>query len=317
METKRKSYLSLQVIAILVIVTVLVVSVPLYFFVLKPFLNRGDSVEETKSDPLLEGETRSSSTLYIHSVEESDEQLYRLYNSEKGDWGFYVKGGNYALEGYESISYTYELYTVHSALKKTPGKHIMPSDDMLKELRAQKAEKMDAAELEKLGGINNLVLTEEDLKDVEIDYAEYGFEDFSKADRFTTVDADGVEHTLYLGNTTPDGDGRYAVYKGRKMVYRLDSTASTCVGASMLNVVAPIFTEVAQHTGYGLYIHAVLQGRGSEGMSQIMEPDVRESGVFQNFLMEVYHGVRVVHLSGKRRGKHIGAVWVFVMLLDQ
>ena len=88
METKRKSYLSKQVIAILVIVTVLVVSVPLYFFVLKPFLNRGDSVEETESDPLLEGETRSSSTLYIHSVEESDEQLYRLYNSEKGDWGF-------------------------------------------------------------------------------------------------------------------------------------------------------------------------------------------------------------------------------------
>ena len=165
METKRKSYLSKQVIAILVIVTVLVVSVPLYFFVLKPFLNRGDSVEETESEPLLEGEVRSSSTLYIHSVEESDEQLYRLYNSEKGDWGFYVKGGNYALDGYESISYTYELYTVHSALKKTPGKHIMPSSDMLKELRAQKAEKMDAAELEKLGGINNLILTEEDLKD--------------------------------------------------------------------------------------------------------------------------------------------------------
>ena len=50
METKRKSYLSKQVIAILVIVTVLVVSVPLYFFVLKPFLNRGDSVEETESE---------------------------------------------------------------------------------------------------------------------------------------------------------------------------------------------------------------------------------------------------------------------------
>lgn len=147
METKRKSYLSKQVIAILVIVTVLVVSVPLYFFVLMPLVNRGsDPVKESTS--FLEGEIRSSSTLYIHSVEESDEQLYRLYNSEKGDWGFYVKGGNYALDGYESISYTYELYTVHSVLKKTPGKHIMPSDDMLNELRAQKAEKMDAAELE-------------------------------------------------------------------------------------------------------------------------------------------------------------------------
>ncbi len=245
METKRKGYLSNQLTALLVIITVLVVLVPLYFFVLNPLLNRGsDSVKESES--FLKGESRSSTALYIYSVGESNEQLYRLYNSEKGNWGFYVKDGNYALEGYESISYTYELYTVHSILKKMPGKHIMPSDDMLKELRALKAEKMDAAELEKLGGINNLILTEEDLKDVEIDYAEYGFEDFSKADRVTTVDADGVEHTLYLGNTTPDGDGRYAVYKGRKMVYRLDSTASTCVGASMLNVVAPIFTEVAQ-----------------------------------------------------------------------
>lgn len=74
---------------------------------------------------------------------------------------------------------------------------------------------------------------------------------------------------------------------------------------------------VAQHAGHGLHIHAVLQGRGGEGMPQIMEPDVRESGVFQNFLVEVYHGVRMVHLSGDRRGEHVRAVQVLVMFLDQ
>lgn len=74
---------------------------------------------------------------------------------------------------------------------------------------------------------------------------------------------------------------------------------------------------VAQHAGHGLHIHAVLQGRGGEGVAKIMEPDVRESGVFQNFLMEVYHGVRMVHLSGDGRGEHVRAVRVLVMLLDQ
>ena len=74
---------------------------------------------------------------------------------------------------------------------------------------------------------------------------------------------------------------------------------------------------MAWHAGHGLHIDAVLQGRGGKGVAKIMEPDVRESGVFQNFLMEVYHGVRMVHLSGDGRGEHIRAVGVLVMLLDQ
>ena len=45
METKRKSYLSKQVIAILVIVTVLVVSVAPESFEQKPILNLGESGE--------------------------------------------------------------------------------------------------------------------------------------------------------------------------------------------------------------------------------------------------------------------------------
>ena len=37
---------------------------------------------------------------------------------------------------------------------------------------------------------------------------------------------------------------------------------------------------VAQHAGYRLDVHAVLQSRGCEGVPQIMEPDVFKSGIF-------------------------------------
>ena len=57
--------------------------------------------------------------------------------------------------------------------------------------------------------------------------------------------------------------------------------------------------EVAEHGGDSLYIHAVLQGHGSEGMPQIVESKVFQSGILQDLLVEVYHRVWVVHLSGE------------------
>lgn len=75
--------------------------------------------------------------------------------------------------------------------------------------------------------------------------------------------------------------------------------------------------KVAQHAGYGFHIHAVLQGRGGEGMSQIMESNMRKLGVLQDLLVEVYHGVRMVHLSGDGGGKHVRAVRVLAVFLDQ
>ena len=39
---------------------------------------------------------------------------------------------------------------------------------------------------------------------------------------------------------------------------------------------------MAQHAGHGLHIHTVLQGRGGEGVAQIMEADVRQSRFVQN-----------------------------------
>ena len=75
--------------------------------------------------------------------------------------------------------------------------------------------------------------------------------------------------------------------------------------------------EVAQHRGYCFHIHTVLQGRGSEGVTEIMKSEVLQPGVLENLLVEIHHRVRVVHLSGEGRGEHVGAVRVLGVLLDQ
>ena len=51
--------------------------------------------------------------------------------------------------------------------------------------------------------------------------------------------------------------------------------------------------EVAQHGGYCFHIHTVLQGRGSEGVTEIVESEVFQSGILQDLLVEVHHAVRV------------------------
>ena len=54
---------------------------------------------------------------------------------------------------------------------------------------------------------------------------------------------------------------------------------------------------VAQHAADGFDVHAVLQGQRCEGVSEVVKAYVRQSCVFQNFLMQVHNGIRVVQLS--------------------
>ena len=52
-------------------------------------------------------------------------------------------------------------------------------------------------------------------------------------------------------------------------------------------------------------------------VTEIVESEMLQSDVLQDLLVEVYHAVRVVHLSGQGRGEQVGVVWVFAVLLDQ
>ena len=73
---------------------------------------------------------------------------------------------------------------------------------------------------------------------------------------------------------------------------------------------------VAQHTGDRFDVHAVLQGQGGEGVSEIVKADVFQSGVFEDLLVELYHGVRVVHFPGSGRGEYIRTLRMLLALLD-
>ena len=52
-------------------------------------------------------------------------------------------------------------------------------------------------------------------------------------------------------------------------------------------------------------------------MPEIVEAYVRQPGIFQNFLVQVYDGVWVVHLTGCRRGEHIRVVGILLVFGNQ
>ena len=57
---------------------------------------------------------------------------------------------------------------------------------------------------------------------------------------------------------------------------------------------------VPQHRGDGFHIYAVLQRHGSEGVPEIVEPDVFQPCVLQDLLVKLGDRVRMVHLSRLR-----------------
>ena len=74
---------------------------------------------------------------------------------------------------------------------------------------------------------------------------------------------------------------------------------------------------VAEHTADGFDVHAILQCQRCEGMSEIMKSDVRQPSILQDLLVQVYDGVWVVHLTGCRRGEHVGILRMLAMLCYQ
>lgn len=250
----KKSYLSKQMIAVIVIATVLVVAIPLYFFLLKPLFERQNEPEPTVYEPLVEGEKRSGTILYMSEVEEGKTQTYRVHTAD-GDWGFEAhEDGSISITEYESISYSYLMLNTHNAMKRTAASHVAPSSDELSALRLEKAEKMSEKELEELGGLSMVVLTNEDIAKIKIDLSEYGLAEEDDPDYFTAVDKNGKEQTVYLGNFVPGGGERYAMYKGRNVVYKLNANISTFVSTPLYGLMAPIVTEVGEGAYTGDYM---------------------------------------------------------------
>ena len=74
---------------------------------------------------------------------------------------------------------------------------------------------------------------------------------------------------------------------------------------------------VPQHTGDRLDVHAILQGQGGEGVPEIVEADVFQSGVLEDFLVEFHHRIGIVHLAGSGQGEDIRVFWMLFIFRDQ
>ena len=74
---------------------------------------------------------------------------------------------------------------------------------------------------------------------------------------------------------------------------------------------------VAQHTADRLYVDAVLEGYGGEGVAQGVQGDVLQVGIFEDLFVEFCYGVGMVHFSGGWGWEHVLVIRMFAVLLNQ
>ena len=75
--------------------------------------------------------------------------------------------------------------------------------------------------------------------------------------------------------------------------------------------------EMTEHTGYRFHVYAVLERQCRECVSQVMKSQVFQSGVFQNFLVDVDHRIRVVHFACFWGWEHPWAAGMLLVFCDQ
>ena len=59
-----------------------------------------------------------------------------------------------------------------------------------------------------------------------------------------------------------------------------------------IGVQGEVCGEVTQHTGHRLDVHTVLERDGGEGVSEVMESDLRDARPFKHTLQHIVHAVR-------------------------
>lgn len=251
----KKSYLSKQLIAVIVIAVVLAIAIPLYFFVLAPYFRRANEGTASEAEPYIEGETLSGTSLRMMTVEEdADKQVYTLGKGDEYSWSFYVSGSNIYIQDYELTPYDgNHMVFLHSSLAAPMVTRILPTSEELKAIRHEKAEKMSDKELEEVGGEDHIAVTNDDLASYELPAADYGFEDLPSLNYYTATDKNGVTHKVYIGAVTPDGGNIYAMYEGRKAVYMISSTIADYFTVKVTDVASPLLTTVPEDASTGNY----------------------------------------------------------------
>ena len=99
--------------------------------------------------------------------------------------------------------------------------------------------------------------------------------------------------------------------------YGLGRLVLLLVGGVSVGAQSESCVVVPQHGGDGLDVHAVLEGQGGEGVTQVVEPKVFQTSILENPLMQRGYGIRVVHTSGAGGGEEPGIGWVLGVFSHQ
>ena len=61
---------------------------------------------------------------------------------------------------------------------------------------------------------------------------------------------------------------------------------------------------VAEDGGHGFHVYAILEGKGSEGVAEVVQVDVREASGLENFVVDGRNRIGVVHTQRLWGGEH-------------
>ena len=228
---------------IIILAVVVAALTCLYFFVVKPLVEK---IAETTKEKvtLLEGEELGPNDriLMFPQAERSNIQSIDVHNST-GDWGFYYDADD-------------EQFYV-------TGHPEAPFDK----------EKISSLFVS-CGYTLSMTRVAENCEDM----SEYGLSSKDNPPYYTLTTRDGEVHTVYIGNMIPTGAGYYVRYKGRNAVYVLDSTIGQTVLQPLENMITPMLTyPMSTNDYFTVKNFAVMKGDDITVLITYLEEDEKEA----------------------------------------
>ncbi len=205
--------------------------------------------EETPSIPFVDGEVSLSASgkrLLFEHIERENLQSVEVHNSHGTYTAYYNNiNGDFCFLGAEDALYDETLF---SSLVVSSG-YVVMQDRLGHEERNP-------------------------------DYSEYGLAETDERAYYIITTRDGRSYKLYIGKSTLDGSGYYAMVDGRDEIYVIGSSIESTLLADVKTLLTPIITFPIEGNDYLTEIKKFYISRNSEayiGISYVGETDDKES----------------------------------------
>ncbi len=260
-KRRKKNVRKKQRTAIVILAAVILAALPLYFFVLKPIIER---VEEESGEEieLLDGEVRLTGNrilMYEHYEREDIEKID--IRNEYGEFSFYYDSeyGEFFVAQHPNAPYNTELF---ASLIVSTG----------------------------------YTLVEERVHEDCEDMSEYGLDASQSLASFTLTTRAGKSYTVYIGNMTASGVGYYARVEGRNAVYVISADIGTTVLVPLESLITPQLTLPLEANAYYMIENfAIMDGEEARVFITRLSEDEQEAAAMTTVYAMLAPGNYSVH----------------------